>query len=40
MTPREAYLALNLLPRIGPIRVRRLLDHFGTPQAILGAKQR
>lgn len=40
MTPKEAYLALNLLPRIGPIRVRRLLEHFETPQAILAAKRR
>ncbi len=40
MTPKEAYLALNLLPRIGPIRVRRLLEHFDSPQAILAAKRR
>lgn len=40
MTPKEAYLALNLLPGIGPIRVRRLLERFGTPQSILNASQR
>ncbi len=40
MTRTEAYLALNLLPRIGPIRVRRLLERFESPQAILGAKRR
>ncbi len=40
MTPKEAYLALNLLPRIGPIRVRRLLERFETPQAILSGKRR
>jgi len=40
MTPKEAYLALNLLPRIGPIRVRRLLERFDSPQAILAAKRR
>lgn len=40
MTPKEAYLALNLLPRIGPIRVRRLLERFESPQAILSAKRR
>lgn len=28
-------LALNALPKIGPIRIRRLLDHFGSPGAIL-----
>ncbi len=40
MTPKEAYLALNLLPGIGPIRVRRLLERFGTPQSILNATRR
>lgn len=38
MTRTEAYLALNLLPKIGPVRVRRLLEVFGTPEAILAAK--
>lgn len=33
----EAYLALNLLPNIGPIRVRRLLERFGGPRGILAA---
>jgi DNA processing protein len=33
----EAYLALNLLPKIGPIRVRRLLETFGAPERILSA---
>jgi DNA processing protein len=38
MTHREAIVALNLLPKIGPVRVRRLLDAFGdNPAAILGA---
>ncbi|MCB1232650.1 MAG: DNA-processing protein DprA [Verrucomicrobiae bacterium] len=37
MTRTEAYLALNLLPRIGPIRVRRLLERFGNPERILSA---
>lgn len=36
----EAYLALNLLPKVGPIRVRRLLEKFGSPQAILKANVR
>jgi DNA processing protein len=39
MTEREAYLALNLIPNVGPIRVRRMLDTFGTPQEILSARQ-
>lgn len=37
MTSREALTALNLLPRIGPVRVRRLLEAFGDPASILGA---
>lgn len=40
LTATEAYLALNLLPNIGPIRVRRLLEQFQTPQAILSAPVR
>lgn len=39
MTDTEALVALNLLPRIGPVRVRRLLDIFGQPAAILGASK-
>lgn len=37
MSPLESIVALNALPKIGPIRVHRLLDHFGSPQQILGA---
>src|SRR6187401_2691131 len=40
MTRTEAYLALNLLPKIGPVRVRRLLEVFGNPERILSAKTR
>jgi DNA processing protein len=40
MTRTEAYLALNLLPKIGPVRVRRLLEVFGNPERILSAKAR
>jgi DNA processing protein len=38
MTATEAYLALNALPRIGPVRIRRLLERFGSPQAVLAAR--
>jgi len=38
MTRTEAYLALNLLPQVGPVRVRKLLRHFGSPERILSAK--
>ena len=37
MTSREAYIALNMIDGVGPIRVRALLDRFGTPEAILSA---
>ena len=37
MTRTEAFLALNLLPKIGPIRVRRLMEVFGAPERILSA---
>lgn len=37
MTPLEALVALNMLPKIGPVRVRRLIDSFGSPEAVLAA---
>ena len=41
MTAQEALVALNMLPKIGPVRVRRLLEAFGDPASILGtAKDR
>lgn len=39
MTTKEAYIALNLLPKIGPVRVRRLLEAFASPQGILSARR-
>lgn len=39
MNSKEGFLALNLLPGIGPIRVRRLLAHFDSPEKILLASQ-
>lgn len=38
MTRTEAYLALNLIPQVGPVRIRRLLQAFGSPEAVLAAK--
>lgn len=40
MTRTEAYLVLNLLPKIGPVRVRRLIERFGTPELALAASSR
>ena len=37
LTERDAYLALNLIPNVGPVRVRRMLERFGSPQRILSA---
>ncbi len=35
----DAYLALNLLSGIGPIRVRRMLSHFSSPLSIISASK-
>jgi len=37
VTSKEAYIVLNMLDEVGPVRVRRLLDALGTPEAILAA---
>ena len=37
MTYTEACLAINMIPKVGPVRLRRLLGVFGEPQAILRA---
>lgn len=36
MTPREAYIALNLLEGIGPVKARALIEAAGSPQAVFG----
>jgi DNA processing protein len=38
VTETEACIALNMVPKLGPVRLRRLLDVFETPQRILVAK--
>lgn len=37
MSPREAILALNLLPSFGPVRITRLLEAFGDAESVLSA---
>ena len=37
MSPREAILALNLLPSFGPVRITRLLEAFGDAESVLNA---
>lgn len=39
MDSREALIALNLLPEIGPVRLSKLLHFFGEPQKILSASR-
>jgi DNA processing protein len=39
MTPTEACIALNMLPTIGPVRLRRLLEVFETPDRVLVARR-
>jgi DNA processing protein len=39
MEPKEAFIALNLIEHVGPVRVRQLLDHFGDAPAVLRASR-
>ena len=38
MSPTEACIALNMVPNLGPVRLRKLLQVFETPERILLAK--
>lgn len=37
MTEQESWLALNMIPGVGPLRFRSLLRHFGSAQRVLNA---
>jgi DNA processing protein len=39
MNATEACIALNMLPTIGPVRLRKLLEIFNEPQQVLAAKR-
>ena len=39
MDCREAFVALNMIRDLGPVRIRQLLERFGDSSAILGAKR-
>ncbi len=39
MEPREAFVALNMVEHVGPVRVRQLLQQFGDPVSILKASR-
>lgn len=37
MTDTEACIALNMVPGLGPVKLRALMECFGSPQQVLGA---
>lgn len=39
MDSREAFVALNMIDHVGPVRVRQLLEHFGDASKILSASR-
>ena len=39
MDTKEAFVALNMIEGIGPIRLRKLLEHFDSPEAVLSASR-
>src|SRR5437667_9943767 len=39
MTSTEACITLNMLPHVGPVRLRKLLEIFGSPERVLNAKR-
>jgi DNA processing protein len=39
MESREAFVALNMIEHVGPVRVRQLLEHFGDAPQILSASK-
>ena len=39
MTRKEAFIALNMVPNIGPVRLRSLLEVFESPERVLSARR-
>src|SRR4051794_21314714 len=39
MNSTEACIVLNMLPTMGPVRLRKLLEAFGTPENVLATKR-
>ena len=37
MTPRLSYILFNMIDGLGPVKVRGLIDHLGSPEAVLQA---
>ena len=40
MTDRDAYIALNMIDKLGPVRVRALVAARGSPQAVFACEER
>jgi DNA processing protein len=40
VTRKEAFIALNMVPHLGPVRLRRLLEIFESPDRLLSAKRK
>lgn len=40
MTERDAYIALNMIDKLGPVRVRSLIARLGSPQAVFEASEK
>ncbi|MBV8226366.1 MAG: DNA-processing protein DprA, partial [Verrucomicrobia bacterium] len=39
MTRKEAFIALNMVPNLGPVRLRSLLEVFESPERVLSARR-
>src|SRR5215212_4111354 len=39
MTPTEACVALNMVPNLGPVRLRKLVARFSSPEEVLRARK-
>ncbi len=39
LSPRDALLTLNLIPGLGSVRIRALLEHFGSAELVLAAPE-
>lgn len=37
MNEREAYIGLNMIPQLGPVRIRALVEQLGSPEAVFQA---
>ncbi len=40
MTAKDYLIALNLIPGVGSLRVKKLIDHFGSPENVFNASEK